>query len=59
MDHDEIYEVTWQDKENECLPYRKNNVLSTACCYARHSKGMEENGFSLKNRLTIMSLANK
>ena len=34
MDHDEIYEDTWEDKENEWLPYLKNDVLSTAFSYA-------------------------
>ena len=60
MNHDEIYEDTWEDKEREWLFYLKNGVLSTAFCYARYSKGMEElTGFGMKNSLTLPSLANK
>ena len=45
---------------NEWLPYVKNNVLSTAFCYARHTMGMEEvTGFRRKNSLILPSLANK
>ena len=35
MDHDEIYEDNWDDKEHEWLPYLKNDVLSTAFYYAK------------------------
>ena len=60
LEHDEIYEENWEEKENEWLPYLKNDVLSTAFSYARSSKGMEElTGFVMKNRLTLTSLANK
>ena len=60
LEHDEIYEDTWQAKENEWLPYVKNDVLSTALCYARYTMGMEElTEFGMKNSLTLPSLANK
>ena len=26
LEHDEVYEDTWEVKENECLPYVKNDV---------------------------------
>ena len=60
LEHDEIFEDNWEAKENEWLPYLKNDVLSTAFSYARYSKGMEElTGFGRKNILTLPSLANK
>ena len=60
LEHDEIYEDTWEEKENEWLPYVKNDVLSTAFCYARYTMGMEElTEFGMKNSLTLPSLANK
>ena len=60
MEHDQIYEDTWEAKENEWLPYVKKDVLSTAFCYARYTMGMEElTGFGMKNSLTLLSLANK
>ena len=60
VDHDENYEDTWEDKENEWLPYLKIDVLPTAFCYASYSKGMEElTGFGMKNSSTLASLANK
>ena len=60
LEHDEIFEANWEEKENEWLPYLKNDVLSTAFSYARYSKGMEElTGFGMKNSLTLPSLANK
>ena len=60
LEHDEIYEDTWEEKENEWLPYVKNDVLSTAFCYARYTMGMEElTAFGMKNSLTLPSLANK
>ena len=59
LEHDEIYEDTWEAKENEWLPYVKNDVLSTAFCYARYTMGMEElTEFGMKNSLTLPSLAN-
>ena len=60
LEHDAIYEKTWEAKENEWLPYVKNDVLSTAFCYARYTMGMEElTEFAMKNSLTLPSLANK
>ena len=60
LEHDEIYEDNWEEKENEWLPYLKNDVLSTAFSYARFAKVMEElRGFGMKNCLTLPSLANK
>ena len=35
MEHVETYEDTWEARENEWLPYVKNDVLSTAFRYAR------------------------
>ena len=59
LDYDGYYEDTWEDKQNEWLPYLKNDVLSTAFCYARYTKSMEElSGFGMKNCLTLPSLAN-
>ena len=60
LEHDEIYEDTWEAEENEWLPYVKNDVLSTAFCYARYTMGTEElTRFGMKNSLTLPSLANK
>ena len=60
LEHDETFENNCVEKENEWLPYLKNDVLSTAFSYARYSKGMEEStGFGMKNSLTLPSLANK
>ena len=60
LEHDEIFEENWEEKENQRLPYLKNDVLSTAFSYARYSKGIEElTGFGMKNSLTLPSLANK
>ena len=60
LEHEEIYEDTWEAKENEGLPYVKNDVLSTAFCYARYTIGMEElSGFGMKNSSILPSLANK
>ena len=50
LEHDEFYDETWEDKENERLLYIKNDVLSTAFSDARYAKGMEElTGFGMKN----------
>ena len=50
FEHDEIYENTWEAKENEWLPYLRHNVLSTGFSYARYSKGNEElTGSRIKN----------
>ena len=60
LEHDEIYENTWEEKENEWLPYVKNDVLSTAFCYARCTMGMEElTEFGIKNSLTLPGFATK
>ena len=60
MEHDEIYQDTWEEKENEWLLYVKNNVLSTVFRYARYTMGMEEiTNFGMKNSVTLPSLANK
>ena len=60
MDHDEIYEDTWEDDEDEWLLYFKNDVLSTAFCYARFLKDVKETtGFWMKNCLTLLSLPNR
>ena len=60
LEHNEIYEDNWEEKENEWLPYLKNDVLSTAFSYARYAKGMEGlTGFGMKNSLTLPALANK
>ena len=60
MEHNEIYEDNWEEKEHEWLPYLKNDVLSTAFSYARYAKGMEETTeFGMKNILILPSLANK
>ena len=60
LELDEIFEDTWEARENEWLPYVKNDVLSTAFCYARYTMGTEElTEFGMKNSLTLPSLANK
>ena len=60
LEHDKIYEDTWEEREDEWLPYVKKDVLSTAFCYVRYTMGMEEiTGFGIKNSLTLPSLANK
>ena len=60
LEHDEIYEDTWEEKEDEWLPYVKNDVLSTAFCYATYTMGMERlTEFGMKNSLTLPSSANK
>ena len=33
LEHDEIFEDNWEEKENQRLPYLKNDVLSTAFSY--------------------------
>ena len=42
MDHDETYEDTREEKENDRLRFLKNDVLSTGFCYSKYSKRMEE-----------------
>ena len=59
LEHDEIYEDTWEARENEWLPYVKNDVLSIAFCYASYKMGMKElTKFGPKSSLTLPSLAN-
>ena len=60
LEHGESFEDPWEARENRWLLYVKNDVSSTAFCYARYSMGMEElTGFGMKNSLTLPSLANK
>ena len=60
MKHDETHEDNWEEKENEWLPFLKNDVLSTTSYYARYAMGMEVlTNFGMKNSLTLPSLANK
>ena len=60
LEHVEIYEDICKERENEWLSYVKDDVLSTAFCYARYTMGMEElTGFGMKNSLTLPSLSNK
>ena len=55
MEHDQIYEDTWETRKNEGLPCVKNDVLSTAFCYTRFTMGMEDStGFSMKKSLTLI-----
>ena len=60
MEHDEIFEDTWEAKENERLPHVKIDALSTAFCFARNKMGMEKLcNFATGNSLPLPSLANK
>ena len=60
MEHDEIFEDIWEEKENEWLPYLQNDVLSTTFSYARFTMAVEDlTGFGKKNSTTLPSLANK
>ena len=60
IEHDEISEDIREEKENEWLPYVKNDVLSTGFSYARITMGMENlTRFGVKNSSTLPSLANK
>ena len=60
LEHDEVNEDNWEEKEIDWLPYPKNDVLSTALSFAGYSKGMEElTGFGMKKSLMLPSLANK
>ena len=55
--HRDISEQEYQKCLNDCV---KNDVLSTAFCYARYTMGKEElTEFGMKNSLTLPSLANK
>ena len=58
MDHDEIDANKYKYEKDVWLPYVKNDVLSTAYCYARYNKCMEEiTGFSMKDCLSLPDLA--
>ena len=58
MNHYEKYEDTQENNENEWLPYLKSDVSSSAFCYARLTKGMEEIiTFGMKKSLILPSLA--
>ena len=60
LEYDEIYEDTWEPRENEWLPYVGNGVISTVFCYAGYTMVMEElNNFDMKNSLTLPSLSNE
>ena len=60
MEQYENFEDTWEARENEWSPYVKDDVLSTAFCYARYTMVTEElTNFGIKNSLTLQSLANK
>ena len=60
MEHDDFYEYTWEAQEIEWLPSLKNDVLSTAFCFARYTMGREElSNFGMENSLTLPALANK
>ena len=60
LEHDGIYQHTWKAREHQWLPYVRNDVLSTAFCFASYTMGMEElTNFGLKNSLTLPSIANK
>ena len=60
LEHDEIFEDTWEARENERLPHVQNDVLSIAFINARYTMEMEEvTNFGLKNSLTLPSLAIK
>ena len=58
MEHNENFEDTWEAKEIEWLSYVKNDVLSTAFCYARNTIVMENLiRFGMKNSITLPSSA--
>ena len=60
LEHDKVYEDTWEARKNEWLLYDENHVLSTAFCYARYTMVMEElTVFGIKNSLTLLNLENK
>ena len=50
LEHDEFFEDIWEARENEWLPYVKNDLLSTVFCYARYTMGMQEwTNFGMRN----------
>ena len=53
IEHDEIYDETWEAREDEWLPLVKNDVSPTAFCYARYTMAMETlSGYGKKNSAT-------
>ena len=57
MDHNEIYEDTWESERSEWEPYWKMNILSLAFIYARYSMNVFSiTGFGMKNCLSQPSL---
>ena len=59
MDDDEVDGNNYKDKKDESLPYVKQDVLCTACSYARYSKAMEEiTGFGMKDSLSLAGMGN-
>ena len=57
LNHDEIDQNNWRDKEDEWLPYVKNDVLCTAYSYVRYCGAMQERtGFSMKDCLSLPGL---
>ena len=58
MEQYENFEEIWAAREDEWLPYVKNDLLSTAFCYARYTMDMEDlTTFVMKNSSTLPSLA--
>ena len=50
IEHDEIFEDTWENQKDDGVDYAKIDVLSTTFDYSRCSEGMEEiTGFGIKN----------
>ena len=57
MNHEEIYEDTWQSKRSEWEPYLRMDILSLAFIYARYSMNMSSiTGFGMKGCLSLPSL---
>ena len=57
MKHDEIYEGLWEVRENEWLPYVKNDVKSTACCYAIYKGYGRINNFWYEKQFNFTKLS--
>ena len=56
MDHNEIYEGTWESKRSEWEPYLKMDILSLAFIYSRYSMNMSSiTGFGMKDCLSLPS----
>ena len=57
MNHNEIYEDTWESKRSEWEPYLKTDILSLAFIYARYSMNMSSiTGFGMKDCLSLPSI---